>query len=172
MVRLIAPILTFTADEIWPYVPGVPEGSNIQVENMPKVKPEWKDDQLEEKWDRILALRAEVTKALEKARQDKLINHPLTAQVDLYVPDDLYQFLQGFSSLAEIFIVSAVKLHQPTETVPEDAAQAEEIEGLRIKVSPAKGEKCERCWMYHTEVGKDEAHPTLCPRCASVVETM
>lgn len=169
LVRLIAPVLTFTADEIWPYVPGVAEGSNIQVEEMPKVKPEWMDEQLEAKWDRILALRAEVTKVLEKARQDKLINHPLTAQVDLYTPADLYEFLQGVPTLAEIFIVSSVELHQPTEETPEDAIPAEAIEGLRIKISSATGEKCERCWMYHTEVGKDEAHPTLCPRCASVV---
>lgn len=172
LVRLVAPVLTFTSDEIWPYVPGVAEGSNIQVEEMPKAKPEWRDEHLEGKWDRILALRAEVTKTLEKARQDKLINHPLTAQVDLYTAADLNEFLQGVPNLAEIFIVSAVKLHQPTEGIPEDASQAEDIEGLRIKVSSAAGEKCERCWMYHIEVGKDEEHPTLCPRCASVVKEM
>ncbi|AHF07696.1 isoleucine--tRNA ligase [Desulfitobacterium metallireducens] len=170
LVRLIAPVLTFTADEIWPYVSGVAEGVNIQVEKMPTVKPEWMDEQLGAKWDQILSLRAEVTKALEKARQDKLINHPLTAQVDLYTPADLYEFLQGVPNLAEIFIVSDVELHQPTEETPVEATVAEDIEGLRIKVSSAAGEKCERCWMYHTEVGKDEAHPTLCPRCASVVK--
>lgn len=169
LVRLLAPVLTFTMDEIWPYVPGVAEGSNIQIEEMPKAKPEWKDEELEEKWTRILTLRAEVTKALEKARQDKLINHPLTAQVDLYTPADLYEFLKKVPDLKDIFIVSAVELHQAGDTKPQDTAVAESIEGLSIKVSPAAGEKCERCWMYHTEVGKDEKHPSLCPRCASVV---
>lgn len=172
LVRLLAPVLTFTMDEIWPYVPGVAEGSNIQIEEMPKAKPEWKDEELEGKWARILALRAEVTKALEKARQDKLINHPLTAQVDLYTPADLYEFLKKVPDLKDIFIVSAVELHQAADTKPQDAAVAESIEGLSIKVSPAAGEKCERCWMYHTEVGKDEKHPSLCPRCASVVQEL
>ncbi|WP_425807091.1 isoleucine--tRNA ligase [Desulfitobacterium sp. Sab5] len=172
LVRLLAPVLTFTMDEIWPYVPGVAEASNIQIEEMPKAKPEWKDEELEAKWDRILDIRAEVTKALEKARQDKLINHPLTAQVDLYTPADLYEFLKKVPKLTDIFIVSAVELHQAAGTKPQDAASAESIEGLSIKVSPATGEKCERCWMYHTEVGKDEKHPSLCPRCASVVHEL
>lgn len=172
LVRLLAPVLTFTMDEIWPYVPGVAEASNIQIEEMPKAKPEWQDEELEAKWDRILDIRAEVTKALEKARQDKLINHPLTAQVDLYTPADLYEFLKKVPKLTDIFIVSAVELHQAAGTKPQDAASAESIEGLSIKVSPATGEKCERCWMYHTEVGKDEKHPSLCPRCASVVHEL
>ncbi|WP_434511526.1 isoleucine--tRNA ligase [Desulfitobacterium sp. AusDCA] len=172
LVRLLAPVLTFTMDEIWPYVPGVAEASNIQIEEMPKAKPEWQDEELEAKWDRILDIRAEVTKALEKARQDKLINHPLTAQVDLYTPADLYEFLKKVPKLTDIFIVSAVELHQAAGTKPQDAASAESIEGLSIKVSPATGEKCERCWMYHTEVGKDEKHPSLCPRCALVVHEL
>lgn len=171
VVRLVAPVLTFTADEIWPYVPGVKEGSNIQIEEMPKVNPDWMDEALAEKWDTLLAVRSEVTKALEKARQDKLINHPLTAQVDLYPTAELGECLKGIPNLAEIFIVSAVELHEATEEKPEGVILAEILEGLGVAVKPAAGEKCERCWMYHTEVGQHSEHPTLCPRCASVVSS-
>lgn len=169
LVRLITPVLTFTADEIWPYVPGVKENANIQIEEMPKVNPDWMDEALAQKWDQLLAIRAEVTKVLEKARQDKSINHPLTAQVDLYPTADLYEFLKGIPNLAEIFIVSAVKLHDADTTKPEGITLAEAFDGFGILVAPAAGEKCERCWMYHTEVGQNQEHPTLCPRCASVV---
>jgi isoleucyl-tRNA synthetase len=172
LVRLIAPVLTFTADEIWPYVPGVKEGSNIQIEEMPKVNPDWKDEVLSEKWDTLLSVRAEVTKALEKARQDKLINHPLTAQVDLYPNSELSDFLKGIPNLAEIFIVSAVQLHEANEERPEALSLNETSDGLGIVVSSAAGEKCERCWMFHTEVGQNSEHPTLCPRCASVVSSI
>ena len=172
VVRLMAPVLTFTADEIWPYVPGVKEGSNIQIEEMPKVNPEWMDEALADKWDTLLAVRSEVTKALEKARQDKLISHPLTAQVDLYPTAELEKFLKEIPNLAEIFIVSAVQLHEASEEKPEGATHCETLEGLGITVNSAAGEKCERCWMYHTEVGHNSEHPTLCPRCASVVRSI
>jgi len=169
LVRLLAPVLTFTADEIWPYVPGVAKDSNIQVEEMPKVDPQWLDEALEQKWETILTLRSEVTKALEKARQDKLINHPLTAQVDLYPDAKLAEFLKDIPNLAEIFIVSAVQVHEAGTLKPEGAMAAEELEGLSVVVKPAPGEKCERCWMYHPQVGENNEHPTLCPRCVSVV---
>lgn len=169
LVRLIAPVLTFTADEIWSYIPGVAEGSNVQTEEMPKVDPQWFDEKLEEKWDKLLAVRSEVTKALERARQDKLISHPLTAQVDLYPDAELEEFLQGIPNLAEIFIVSLVNLHGAEEVKPDNAIAAEEM-SLGIGVQPAPGEKCERCWIFHTEVGKDEEHPSLCPRCVDVVK--
>lgn len=169
LVRLIAPVLTFTADEIWSYIPGVAEGSNVQTEEMPKVDPQWFDEKLEEKWDKLLAVRSEVTKALERARQDKLISHPLTAQVDLYPDAELEEFLQGIPNLDEIFIVSLVNLHGAEEVKPDNAIAAEEM-SLGIGVQPAPGEKCERCWIFHTEVGKDEEHPSLCPRCVDVVK--
>lgn len=172
LVRLIAPVLTFTADEIWSYVPGIAESSNIQTEEMPKVDPQWMDVALEQKWDSLLEVRSEVTKALEKARQDKLINHPLTAQVDVYPNSQLEGFLEEISNLAEIFIVSAVKVHKAEEEKPEGVTMADTLEGFGITVNSAAGEKCERCWIYDTEVGNSQDHPTLCPRCASVVSRL
>lgn len=172
LVRLLTPILTFTAEEIWPYIPGQKAEENVQFAEMPKVNPEWLDEKLAEKWDQVLDLRTDVSKALEKARQEKLISHPLTAHVDLYPTEAQYGFLQQVPNLAEIFIVSALNMHRPEEERPEGTQAAEVHEGLGILVQPAKGEKCERCWMYHEEVGKNEEHPTLCPRCSNVVNDL
>ena len=169
LVRLLAPILTFTAEEIWPYVPGVSKESSIQTAELPKVMEEWVDEKLAEKWDKVLDLRTDVAKALEKARQEKMINHPLTAQVELYPTQEQYEFLQLVPNLADIFIVSALNMHKPEELRPEGVWQAEVHEGLAILVSPAEGEKCERCWIFNKSVGENKDHPTLCPRCAKVV---
>lgn len=171
LVRLMAPILTFTTDEIWPYIPGKKE-EFAQIAAMPEVNAEWIHEELAEKWDRILALRGDISKALELARQEKLINHPLTAQVDLYPPEELYEFLQKVPNLVDIFIISGLQVHAPDEIRPETAVEAETHAGLGIVVSPAAGEKCERCWMFSTKVGQDAQHSTLCPRCAQVVETL
>ena len=172
LVRLLAPVLTFTADEIWPYVPGTKPGSNIQTEEMPRVVAEWQNSELADKWDQILDLRTDVAKALEVARQTKTINHPLTAQVELYPTEEQFGFLHSVPNLAEIFIVSAVKVHEPSVQRPNGVLAGEIHPGLAILVQPAEGEKCERCWMYHQLVGRDAEHPTLCPRCAAVVESL
>ena len=172
LVRLLAPVLTFMAEEIWPYVPGDKTEENVQMAEMPKVNPEWMNEKMADLWDQILELRTDVAKALEKARQEKMINHPLTAHVDLYPNEAQYGFLQQVPNLAEIFIVSDLTMHGPQEDRPEGVQQAEVHEGLGILVQPAKGEKCERCWMFDEKVGKNEEHPTLCPRCSTVVGSL
>lgn len=171
LVRLVAPVLTFTADEIWPYIPGEAKPT-VQVAEMPKIVEEWVDEELAGSWDQILDLRADVAKVLEKARQAKIINHSLTAQVELYPPAEQYEFLRQAPNLAEIFIVSALIVHESSDSCPEEAVSAETHEDLKILVIPAVGEKCERCWMYHPAVGSDQEHPTLCPRCLSVVRAL
>ncbi|MDR3288451.1 MAG: isoleucine--tRNA ligase [Peptococcaceae bacterium] len=168
VTRLMAPILTFTADEVWPYIPG-PKEEWVQLAALPDANPEWIREEIAERWDKILDLRGDVTKALEKARQEKRVNHPLTARVELYPMAAQYAFLQQIPQLAEIFIVSAVGLHEPEEARPEGTEEAEAHAGLGIAVVPAEGSKCERCWTYRPEVGEDQEHPTLCPRCVQVV---
>jgi isoleucyl-tRNA synthetase len=172
LVRLLAPVLTFMTEEIWPYIPGDKSEENVQMAEMPKVNPEWMDEKIAYEWDQILELRTDVAKVLEKARQEKLINHPLTAHVDLYPTEVQYEFLQQVPNLAEIFIVSDLNVHKPSEERPEGVQQAEGHEGLGILVQPAKGEKCERCWMFHDDVGKNQEHPTICPRCSAVVKNL
>jgi len=171
LVKLLAPVLSYTAEEIWKYLPKEDESVfSVQLTDMPMVKEEYLDARLEAKWERILAVREEVTRVLEAARRDKVIGHSLDAMVDLYVNQDLYDFLSPLAGeLATIFIVSAVNLHQPGTEVPADAVAAAEVAGLKVKAAQAPGAKCERCWMYSETVGQHQEHNTLCARCAGVL---
>ncbi|MBI5184912.1 MAG: isoleucine--tRNA ligase [Nitrospinae bacterium] len=167
MARLAAPVLSFTAEEIWQYVPGiVPGAESVHAAQFPEAKKEHMNDALEEKWEKIIAIRSEVSKALEISRRDKAIGHSLEARVDLYLPDDLKPLLDASQAdLCSLFIVSAVSIFSSNEA-PEGAYAAGEIEGLKVVVSKAEGAKCGRCWMFQTSVGADPAHPEVCSRCA------
>jgi len=170
LVRLMAPILAFTSEEIWRYIPGEQKPISVQLTSMPQVIDEYIDEELEEKWERLLAVRSEVTKALEEARREKVIGNSLEAAVELYAGQDLYDFLRpSASELATIFIVSQASLHTFAEA-PSEVKSTEAMPDLAVLVKPAAGKKCERCWMYNEKVGENPAHPTICPRCASVIE--
>ncbi|MGQ9557402.1 MAG: isoleucine--tRNA ligase [Desulfurispora sp.] len=169
LVRLLVPVLAFTSEEIWRYMPKT-EGQPVSVQllDMPRVNQDYLDLELEEKWEKLLAVRAVVTRALEKARQEKLIGNSLEAAVQLYADGALREFLQPLQEeLPAVFIVSGVEL--ASGPAPSGASSAEELPGLAVQVQRAAGEKCQRCWMYHPVVGHDAAHPALCPRCAAVV---
>jgi len=172
LVRLLAPVLTFTSEEIWRYVPrGGNTPESVQLCDMPTVKEEYNDPELEKKWDRLLAVRAVVTRALETARKDKIIGNSLEAVTRLYASGDTYDLLTSMEKeLATVFIVSGVDLSQSKP--PEEAFSDEGVPGFGVTVARAQGAKCERCWNYHTEVGNDSLHSTLCPRCAEVVRSM
>jgi isoleucyl-tRNA synthetase len=172
LVMILTPVLAFTSEEIWQYMPHR-KGHNtesVQLNDWPTVNPKFDDKKLEEKWDRILALRDDVSKALEVARASKLIGHSLNAKVTVYAKGEAFDFVKSIAKdLITIFIVSDFELAK-FEDAPTDASNGEEFEGIKVAVSVAEGEKCERCWMYSTTVGKDHNHPTLCERCATVLE--
>lgn len=172
LVRLLAPVLAFTSEEIWRHVPGGKGAVSVQLADMPDVNEEYLDEELDQKWERLLAVRGEVTRALEAARREKMIGNSLEAAVELYANEELYGFLKPMSEeLATVFIVSDVALlHLGEETG--DARRSETLPGLALAVRQAKGQKCERCWMYHEGVGADSEHPEVCPRCAGVVKEM
>lgn len=166
LVKLAAPILTHTADEVWQYVPGAEEDS-VQLTEWSGVRADYLNPALGAKWEAILALRDEVLKALEVARKEKVIGKSLMAAVDLYPANEAaLRTLQGTPRLKEVLGVSEVKLHNPEETVPEDATAYGE---LSIRVRVAEGEICERCRVVTPDVGKSPEHPTLCPACAETV---
>ncbi|MBN1255917.1 MAG: isoleucine--tRNA ligase [Deltaproteobacteria bacterium] len=160
MVKIMAPVLAFTADEVWQHLPQ--EGSeeeSVHLASFPKNDEEVLDESLEERWTRLWAVREEVTKALEKARQDKVIGHPLDAAVTVKAPSKLYDFLHGFGSeLRELFIVSQVALEKSGDSSE-----------LTVEVGRAEGEKCQRCWVYDTSVGTDKEHPEICQRCSQTI---
>jgi len=173
LVRLITPILAFTSEEIWRFLPK-PEGSpeSVQMTKMPEVNQEYLAEALEAKWDRILHIREKVSKELEIARQDKVIGHSLNAEVDLFPGSELFGFLKQFEAqLPMVFIVSKVHLHDPGDPLPEKAKKVEDMD-LAITVGAASGHKCERCWVYSDTVGQDEEHPALCSRCLAVVRQL
>jgi isoleucyl-tRNA synthetase len=121
--------------------------------------------------DKILTLREVVTKALEEARVKKVIGHSLGARVSIYADEELLPILKNTAQLDKILIVSQVDLATADQR-EDDALALEGVAGLWVKVQAADGEKCERCWIIDLSVGKAQAHPTLCGRCAGVVEKL
>lgn len=159
--KLVAPILCFTAQEIWSYIPKL-EGMQEYVcwERMPEAKSE-DDEAFDAKWAKIIAVRDDVKKVLEQARADKTIGSSLEAAVTLYCSDEMYDFLNAIpmDELADLMIVSHVDL------VKGEGGVKGLTEGLGMSVAHAAGNKCLRCWKFDTAVGEDG----LCPRCAKVL---
>jgi isoleucyl-tRNA synthetase len=166
MVRLMAPVLSFTADEVWGFMQESAKARSVFFSSFPTVEEKYIDDALEARWDKILAVRGEAAKVLEALRKDKKIGHSLDAGVTLYAGPELYEFLNGYrKDLALIFIVSSVEIAKGPEA-PADAYTSDTVKGLRITAGPAKGAKCGRCWMYQESVGTVKDHPEICERCA------
>jgi isoleucyl-tRNA synthetase len=165
IARLMAPILPFTADEIWQHMPCQNDGcASIHMSQLPEVNPAYTDDELAARWEYLLNIRGEVTKKLEEARAQKLIGHPLDARVTITAGGDAYDALQPYDDeLRSILIVSKAKL------VKDDAlkgtSNGSAIEGVRIDVDAAPGDKCERCWVHDTTVGTNQEQPSVCQRC-------
>ena len=160
--KLLAPILCFTSQEIWSYIPKLDGMKDYVVfEQMPEAKAA-ADEAFEAKWDRIMAIRDDVKKVLEQARADKVIGSALEAGLTLYCSKEVYDFLNAIpmDELADLFIVSHVDL------VEGEGGVKGLVEGFGVSAAHAAGNKCLRCWKYETTVGEDG----LCPRCAKVLK--
>jgi isoleucyl-tRNA synthetase len=170
LLRLIAPFIVFTAEEIWNHFPRrSADPVSIHMTTFPPAEEFERslDDVRTKNWEQLLAVREEVLKAMEPARAAKIISSGLEACVTLSASGDLADLLRKYSaSLPALFIVSQVEI----ATGPlEGAAPAAIIEGLQIRVERAKGAKCERCWNYSTHVGESADYPTLCDRCVAAL---
>jgi isoleucyl-tRNA synthetase len=171
LVRLLAPVTSFTSEEVWSYLPQYPgRPETVLVAEFPKAEDilgnnvAADDSRQNEDWSTLRSARDEVLKALEQARNEKLIGTGLEAEVSLAAADPAYSVLARYrEQLRYIFIVSAVKLEQ---------ASGNGATPMAIKVAKAPGQKCERCWNYSTQVGEDAAYPTLCERCSPVVHAI
>ncbi|KMY53551.1 isoleucine--tRNA ligase [Bacillus sp. FJAT-27231] len=166
LTKLLSPILSHTADEVWAYVPGVSEES-VQLTDM----PEWKElsgaTELVDKWTKFMKLRDDILKALEEARNEKVIGKSLTAKVTVYTDEEASALLDSIQEdMKQLLIVSGFERGGAKTEAPADALQFDHV---AVVVEKAEGETCERCWVVSTEVGTDPNHPTLCPRCAEVV---
>ena len=177
MIRLMAPILSFTAAETWEHLynldPKAPLSESVFFADFPAPMPDLMDQEAEARWGRLIALRSEITKALEIARREKIIGHPLEAEVLLLVAGELGDFLtQEWQTLQEISIVSVLTGVEEFPDIGLAPFFSEEIKGLAIMVRPADGDKCERCWTRSTSVGGNKEHPVICDRCCTIIADM
>jgi hypothetical protein len=172
MVRLLAPILTFTCEEVWqhlPKMPGRPE--SVHLAKFPEAGDVFgaasvpvEDRQLSQDWTTLLSVREQAMKALEEERNGKRIGKSLEAQLIITAADPTYFVLKRYSDeLRYLFIVSAVTLKQ---------GFANGTGVVHVEVKKADGAKCERCWNYSTHVGEDKTYPTVCERCSSVLKQL
>ena len=164
LTKILAPIIPHTADEIWGHIPHVEEES-VHLTNMPN--PHEVDTGLVEKWSKLMKLRDDVNRALEVARNEKVIGKSLEAHITLSNSEDFdtVEFLSQFQDLQQLFIVSKVD-------VVDELTDGEEYEYVKVKVKHADGEKCQRCWNYSDELGSVGELDNLCPRCQAVVKTL
>jgi isoleucyl-tRNA synthetase len=160
---LMSPILSFTADEVWEYLPEFKGKSRyVFTEHFAPVDESIFDDKLYKKWETIYEIKKDVNKALELKRVEKVIGHPLDAKVTIGASDDILSILKADEGIEKIFIVSEVVLKKFEEVeegfIPENRK-------LKIAVEASNNEKCERCWIKSETVGKFEDHKTICERC-------
>ncbi|MEO5365840.1 MAG: isoleucine--tRNA ligase [Magnetococcus sp. WYHC-3] len=167
LVPLMAPILTFTADEVWGYMGGERPAS-VHLGSVPPLHPEWRNPALAQRWERFRQVRAEVYRELEQDRNNKRIGSFMEADVSLWLAPDLLELMSGFADLNRLFIVSTVTLH-PLEAAPDDALAGRDLPGVRLQTRVSSAAKCTRCWNRDAEVGHFPEHPELCPRCHAVV---
>ncbi|KGX93244.1 isoleucyl-tRNA synthetase [Pontibacillus halophilus JSM 076056 = DSM 19796] len=163
LTKLLSPILSHTADEVYKHIPAVEEAS-VQLTDMPEVKDLTHLTELKAKWDHFMNVRDDVLKALEEARSEKVIGKSLEAKVTIVPKDEETKaVLNEISHLDQLLIVSGAD-------IAESVQEGKEYDHVHVAVEAHVGEKCQRCWVVSEEIGKDEKHPELCPRCASVVE--
>lgn len=173
LVRLVAPVLCFTSEEVWQALPNKEEREwSVHMSDMPKVNEAYLDKALDEKWKKRLAVRSVAMKALEEARQAKVIGHPLDAEVTVYADGEAYDVVKAMEKeLADFLLVSQTHIVEGTAAAPENAASNEEGT-VKAAVAVCTLAKCERCWKRSADVDADPKHPGVCARCAHVLTEM
>ncbi len=175
LLLIMAPVLSFTAEEAWTHLQGTDQGS-IFLESFPERPDVNADEEFVRFWETIWKIRAEITKALELARKDKKIGLALDARVTVCAPDEFRPLVEeNIDLLRDIAIVSqlgAAEFLETTQGEHDTVWQSEDIPGLIIKVEPASGGKCERCWQWSEEISDSGPWPNTCPRCAAVLDKL
>lgn len=173
LTQLMAPVLSYTADEICRHLPRVGGAvPHVPFTAFPMIEERYRDEELADRWEKLILVREEAAKALEAARNRKMIGASLVAHVTIFADGDLLAFLKSYEKdLAMILIASEVKLEPYANLLnSEKAFVSQRVERLGIVVEHAGGGKCERCWAYRDTVGRSKKHPELCHRCAEAVE--
>ena len=170
LVKLSAPIIVHTAEEVWSAI--IHKGEDvpsIHLTTFPKYIADSINESLSQKWERLIAIRTDVAKELEKMRAAKLIGNSLETSVCLYTEnEELRQFLKNYEKdLPMIFIVSEVKLDKK---ITNAVVKSELMNDLWIECKVSQHKKCERCWNYRESVGTNEEHPLICDRCVTAIQ--
>ena len=168
ITRIMAPIVAFTADEIWAAMPHKADESPVSpvYNSFPTASGLGLDEAKTAEWNDLFALRDDIKKALELARSEKVIGASLEAQITVYCDDVAYAKFAGKEELfKEICIVSGAAIVNE-----KGGDHTGAYAGVGVTVKPAEGTKCSRCWCYSTSVGQDAEHPELCARCAAIVK--
>jgi isoleucyl-tRNA synthetase len=167
LMVMLTPILSFTMEEVYQQLKKPADAPvSVLLLEWPKLHEEYINKDELQKWNSFIKVRGEIMKILENARRDKKIGNSLDAKVDLYADGEALEVLRRVEKdLPTLLIVSQVALHDGTE-----GGEKTDRQDLTVKVSPAEGHKCERCWRYDETVGQDAEHPTLCHRCVEVVK--
>lgn len=165
MTKFLAPILTFTAEEVWAALPAWKgKEASIHLTQFPQVNEKYLNTNIGERWKVMIDAKAEIAKAVEQARKEKVIGHSLDARITIAAPEKMRAlFAAHLEDMRALLIVS--QLHLADEKDVAKPYKSEEIKGLFIGVEKARGVKCERCWIYEESVGSDAKHPTVCGRC-------
>ncbi len=171
LAKALAPIAPFTADEIWRKLKRDDASESVHSALWPEAREGCIDKSLEEKWEKLFALRPYIMKAIEEKRAKGDFGDSMEASVTLYIKDTAkYGYLNGFAKeLAGVFLLSGFRIEDASAGLPAKEGLAE-VEGLEILVEKADGSKCERCWCRSKEVGTDAEHPSLCRRCAGILK--
>ena len=173
LVRWLAPILVFTAEEAWLARKGLSfeeRETSIHLEEFPKLPTQWKNNDVKEKIERLLDVRRVVTGAIEVKRRDKVIRSSLEAKPIVYIEDKNLKDLVDSVAFDDFVITSDLAVMN--EAVPADAFKLDDVEGVGVVVEMAEGAKCDRCWKITEDVGSNPAHAPVCARCADVVSDM
>ena len=168
LVKMIAPILSYTAEEIWKYMPHKTSDNleSVFLNDMQKIIDINISSEFISCWDRIQQIRDGIKKVLEIQRKNKVIGSSLEADITIFCKGEMYEFIkENEKELQDVLIVSNMKVCSEGE----GEYLVEDVDGLSINIDHSSYGKCERCWTYHESVGKNEKHPTICSRCAEVL---
>ncbi|MGD8560950.1 MAG: isoleucine--tRNA ligase [Desulfarculaceae bacterium] len=166
MVRLMSPIMSFTAEEIWDHLPDAAKDEpSVHMTQFPEPDPSLKDEELARKWERLLMVRGEVNKALDTARKEKVVGNSLEARLEIAAEGELKEYLSRMlDTLAEITMVSELTL---VDELDSGSMVSEDVPGLRMKITPTTFAKCPRCWKHRREVGEGQE---ICHGCQQALE--
>ncbi|GBE36702.1 isoleucine--tRNA ligase [bacterium BMS3Bbin07] len=171
MTRLMAPVVSFTAEEVWQFMTGE-KTESVFLSDFPLVDEGLIDKELEERWAGLIEIRNVVNKAIEIKRAEKTIGNSLEAKVTIFADKKRLSLLQSYRDLLSSLFIVSQSMTGDYKDAPEDAYRDEEVEGLAVVVEHAEGKKCLRCWNWSTTVGEFADAEEVCQRCYHVLKSL